>query len=121
MAGEGQEVGAQGVDIGDQVGNVLAGIHHHHGAGGMGGVGDGADRREGAEHVRHGGDAEQPGPVELGLEVRGVEQAVVGHAEVAQLEVQLLGQDEPGHEVGVVLHLGEHNHVPAAQVGPPPG
>ena len=42
--------------------------------------------------------------------------------DVAQVEAaQLLGEDHPGHDVGVVLHLGEQHGVARPQVGPAPG
>ena len=42
--------------------------------------------------------------------------------DVAQVEAaQLLGEDHPGHDVGVVLHLGQQHGVAGAQVGPAPG
>ena len=42
-------------------------------------------------------------------------------AEPAQLDAGLLGQHEPGDDVGVVLHLGEHDGVAGAEVGLAPG
>ena len=40
--------------------------------------------------------------------------------QIAQLEAQLLGEDEPGNEVGVVLHLGEQDRVPLPEMVAPP-
>ena len=40
VAGEGEEVGARGGDVGGEVGHVLAGVDHGDGAGGVGGVGE---------------------------------------------------------------------------------
>src|SRR5579883_2352082 len=54
------------------------------------------------------------------LEVVQHQVAMVVDPEVAQLEALLLGQDQPGNQIGVVLHLGEHHGVPWAEVGPAP-
>ncbi len=45
---------------------------------------------------------------------------VVGDRDELQVAVHLLGQDLPRHEVGVVLHLGEHDRVALAQVAAAP-
>ena len=121
VAGEAVEVTAQLGHVGHQVGAELGPVHEDQGAGVVGGVGQAADRVEGAEHVGHGGDGQELGPVELALEVGEVELAVVGDVDPAQLDAGLLGQHEPGDDVGVVLHLGEHHGVAGAQVGLAPG
>ena len=42
--------------------------------------------------------------------------------DVAQVEAaELLGQDHPRHDVGVVLHFGQEHGVAGPQVGPAPG
>ena len=120
VAAEGHEVGAQGHHVGGQVGHVLAGVEADQGAGGVGRVGDVADRRQGAEHVGHGGDPDQLGPVEEAVEVGEVELVVGAHGDPADLEALLGLELEPRDDVGVVLHLGEHDGVAGAQVGPTP-
>ena len=58
--------------------------------------------------------------VEQLVEVGEVEQAVGGERDPAQLDAALGREDVPGHDVGVVLHLGEHDDVAFAQVGATP-
>ena len=89
-------------------GDVLGAVDQDEGAGGVGGVGELADRGDGAQHVGHGGEAEELGPVEQPVEIGQVEGVVVGHGDEAQLDAALLVQDQPRHQVGVVLDLGEH-------------
>ena len=77
-------------------------------------LGDGVDRAEGVGDVgeRH----------ELGLEPEEdlehvlAEDPVVGDRDELEVAVLLLGQDLPRDEVRVVLHLGEHDRVPAVDV-----
>ncbi len=120
VAGEAEEVTAQLGDVGGQVGDVLGPVNQAEGAGGAGRVGELADGGEGAQHVGHGGEAEELGPVQQPVEIGQVEGVVVGHGHEAQLDAALLAQDQPRHQVGVVLDLGEHHHVAGRQVGPAP-
>ena len=53
-------------------------------------------------------------------EVGEVELAVGGERHPAQLDAALGGQHVPRHDVGVVLHVGEHDDVAALQVGAAP-
>ena len=46
-------------------------------------------------------------PVEVGE----IELAVVGEGDPADLDAPLGGEHVPRHDVGVVLHVGEHDHV----------
>jgi len=87
----------------------------------VGGVGQPAHGCEGAEHVGHGGDGQELGPVEEPIEVGEVQVALGGHPDPPQLDAGLLGEHQPGHDVGVVLHLGEHDRVTGPEVGPAPG
>ena len=50
-----------------------------------------------------------------------VEQAVVGDADPVDLGARALGEELPRDDVGVVLHLGEHDPVAGADVGGAPG
>ncbi len=80
-----------------------------------------ADRVEGAQHVRHAGHADQLGPVHQGLEVVEDQSTVVVHRYPPDGQSALAGQHVPGDDVGVVLHLGEHDGVARVQVGATPG
>ncbi len=59
--------------------------------------------------------------VEQALVGSQVQQTILAHRDELQAQVFLGGQDMPGHQVGVVLHLGQDNHIARPQVGPPPG
>ena len=72
------------------------------------------------EHVRHGREGERLGPVEQAVEVGEVELAVLRERHPAQLDAPLGGEQVPGHDVGVVLHLGEHDDVAGARGSPGP-
>ncbi len=73
-----------------------------------------------AEHVGHGGEREHLGAVEELVEVGEVELAVGGERHPADLDAALVAQHLPRHDVGVVLHVGEHDDVALAEVGAAP-
>ncbi len=50
------------------------------------------------------------------VEVGEVELEVVGERDPAQLDAALGGEHVPRHDVGVVLHLGEHDGIALDQV-----
>ena len=78
-------------------------------------------RVDGAEHVGHRGDRHAPWPPpSVRSRSAEVEPALAVDRQVAQLEAERLGQHQPRDEVGVVLHLGEHDDVAAGQVGAAP-
>ena len=54
-------------------------------------------------------------------QVSRIEAALVVEGHELQVGVLLLGQQLPGHQVGVVLELGQHDGVRAADVAPAPG
>ena len=45
-----------------------------------------------------------------------LQQPVVGDGDELQVAVLLLGHELPGHQVGVVLHFGQHDRVASADV-----
>ena len=49
------------------------------------------------------------------------ERAVVAHRHEAKLRADSFGQELPRHEVAVVLHLGEQNHIAGAKKFSAPG
>ena len=84
-------------------------------------VGDVAHGVDGAEHVGHGRDADELDAVDQAVEVVEHEAAVVVDRDVAQVEAaELLGEDHPRHDVGVVLHLGQQHGVARAAGWPGP-
>ncbi len=66
---------------------------------------------DGAEHVRHARDADEADAVEEPVELGQVEPVVLADGDVAQLDAALGGEHQPGHEVGVVLELGEQDRL----------
>ena len=120
MAAEGQEVGAEVVDVGRQVGHVLAGVDTQRCAGGVCGIGDATHRCQGAEHVGHRRDRDELGAIELAIEIIEAEHAVVTDGQPAQLDAPFGREHVPRHDVGVVLHLGEYDDVTGLQVGTTP-
>ena len=67
-------------------------------------------------HERH-----QPGTARQQLVERiQIQITVIGHRHVGQLSLPVLTQELPGHDVRVVLHLGQHHEVSPVHVAPPP-
>ena len=99
----------------------LGGVDQDQGPGGVGRLGQGGDVVDGAEHVGDPGDAEELGAVEQAGKVGQVEVAVGRKRDPAQLDAPLGGQHVPGHDVGVVLHVGEHHGSPACERRAAPG
>ncbi len=85
-------------------------------------VGDVAHGGNGAENVGHARDTDSLDAVDQAVEV--VEHQTTGAVDrdVPQVEpAELLGEDHPGHDVGVVLHLGQEHGIAGSQVGAAPG
>ena len=119
---EGEEVDAELAHVDRRVRDELRAVGHHDRAGARGPPSAiAAHRVDGAEHVRHARDADDLDAVDQPVEVVEDEAPVVVDRDVAQVEAaELLGQDHPRHDVGVVLHLGQEHGVAGAQVGPAP-
>jgi hypothetical protein len=113
VGAEGQEVTPEPAHVGGDVGNGLGPVGQHQGAGTVGGLGDGRERRDGPEDVRHGRAGHELDPVHQAIEFGQVEAVLVVEADPAELDAPLLGQHQPRHDVGVVLHVGEQHHVTA--------
>ena len=98
--------------------HALAAVDQHQRAGVMGDPGDLRHRIDRAQHVRHVGDGDHPGPLGeqpgQGLEVQ---PPVVQHRNELQDHALALAQKVPGHDIGVVLHLSEHDLVAFVQRG----
>ena len=82
----------------------------------VGGVGEWTDVVDRAEHVRHRADRQQAGAVEQCVEVREVEAEVGGQRDPAQFDAAFGREHLPGDDVGVVLHVREHDRVAGLQV-----
>ena len=120
VRGERDEIRVPRLDIGAHVRHVLARVDQHECVVRVGRVGERPDLVDGAEHVRHRADREQLGPVEQLVEVREVEAEVVSERDPAQLDAALGGEHVPRHDVGVVLHVRQHDRIAGLQVGARP-
>jgi hypothetical protein len=117
VAGPGVEVGVQLAHVERQVRSRLRAVDHHDRAGGVGAAGDLGDRVDRAQHVGHVRDGDGlRSERQRGVERVEVEQPVVGDRHPLEPAPQQL----PGHDVRVVLHLGEHHEVVGADVGAAP-
>ena len=120
VAGEGVEVDPEILDVDRHVGHRLGAVHQDESAGSVRRIGDrldGIDRPQGVRLVR---DGEQANAVELSLERVQLQQSVVIDTEELQPRRYLAGQELPGHEVAVVLHLSQQDAITRADVGPAP-
>ena len=102
------------------MGDVLAGVDDGDGAGVVRHPHQPLDRVDRAEHVGHGRERHDLGPVDQPVEVGEVEVPVGAHRDPAELDADLVGELVPGDDVGVVLQLGDDHRVAGAEVGSPP-
>jgi len=112
VGAEDVEVAVEGTHVDMRVNRRLAAVEQHRHAPGVGEADDLGGGRDGAQHVRHMGDGDEPGTRadETG-KVVDVERAVVADARPFQHRALALAQEVPRHDVGVVLHLGQHDLV----------
>ena len=122
VARPGVEVRADRLHVDGHLRHRLGAIDQRHRAGGArlrDHLHHGVDRAEHVGHVRerHQRDvsARELCPQRLQREL-----AALVHLEVAQRGLALAAEDLPGHEVGVVLHLGDQHGVAAVHVGAAP-
>ncbi len=115
VAGEDEEVSAGGVYVHRLVRHGLAGVEQHERADVMSPSRHRRERVDRAEDVRLMGQCHDLGAVgDDARYVREVEPAVVGQAEPAQRRTRATAKLLPGHEIGVVLHLGDDDLVAGA-------
>ena len=119
VAAERHEVGVPRLHVGHVVRHVLAAVDDRDRAGGMRGAAQLGDRRDGAQHVAHRREAERLGAIEQRGQIGQVELAVGGQRHPAQLDAALGRQHVPRHDVGVVLHVGQHDDVAAFRLARP--
>ena len=78
----------------------------------MGQVSDGADIVHRAQHIRHMGHCDQPGPrPDQRRKRRHVQRPVIQHGCPFEHRAEALTQHVPGHDIGVMLHLGDDDLV----------
>ena len=116
VGGERNEVGAHRLHVGGHVGHVLAGIDDRDRAVRVCRVAELTDRVDRAEHVGHRREPESLRSVEQRVEVGQVEQTLGRERHPAQDDAPFGGEDVPRHDVGVVLHVREHDDVTFVQI-----
>ena len=120
VASEADEVGVPVRDIDRAMGDGLGGVDERERTGRVCRLDEGRDVVDSAQHVRHRGEREQLGAVEELVEVGHVEAVVVSERDPAHVDAALGREDVPGHDVRVMLHLGEQHGVALLEVRPPP-
>ena len=115
MAGERVEVGPDRLDVNRHVGNGLRPVDEHERPGVVGHPRQLLDRVDRAERVADVGERDELRlELEQHLEHVEAQHAVIGDRDELEVAVLLLDEELPRNEVRVVLHLGEHDHVAAA-------
>ena len=117
---ERHEVGVPGLHVGLHVRHELTGVDEHQRIVRVCGVCERPDLVDRPEHVRHRADRQELRTVEQLVEVREVEAEVVGERDPPELDAALGREHVPRHDVGVVLHVREHDGVAGLQVGAGP-
>ena len=80
-----------------------------------------ANRVDRAQHVRSVGERDERGPkVQQDLVHLELQEPVVADRNELQVAVLFLDQELPGHQIGVVLHLGQDDRVAPADVAAAP-
>ena len=118
---EGVEVGAERRHVDREVRRRLGAVEKDPGPRRLGALDDLRDRVDRAEHVRDVRERHEPRPPrEKTLERLEVERPLVGHRHVPEPELPLPGEQDPRHQVRVVLHLGQEDLVPLDERPPRP-
>ena len=121
-------VASPGVEVDIELGELdrklrdrLRPVDEHDRAGVVRAPRDRRHRVDRAEHVRDVDERDELRPArEQRVQGVEVELAVFQHGDVGELGLAVLAEKLPGHDVGVMLHLGQHDEVAAVDVLPPP-
>ena len=96
---------------------VMNGVDPGQGSRRMREVDDPPDIRDRADRIGSGWEGDDPGPVrQLSLEVVQVQRAVVADIHVADDEIMVTRQLEPGGDVGVMVEPGYENLVSSSEL-----
>ena len=121
VAGHGVEVGSEPGHVQLQLRPGLGTVHDQESPGVVREPGDLLDRVDRAQHVRDMRDGDElRALLEERREGVHVEPAVAVDRRPIEVGVLLLGHLVPGHDVRVVLHLGDHDPVAGLEVGAAP-
>ncbi len=123
MCAERQEIAVQRTHVHRRVGHALRTVQQHDGADGVRLRDHLRHRRQRAEHVGHlrEGDELWLHRVEDARVGGEVQLALVGDGHVLDVGAGARRGKLPGHDVAVVLHLGQHDHVVFVEIGVGPG
>ena len=122
VAGPGVEVGADRRHVHRHVRDRLGSVDQGQRARSMRARHHLGDRIDRAEHVRDVGERHQPhvATSQLGVQLLERQLAPLVDLEVAQRRAALAAEDLPGHQIGVMLHLGDQHGIARAHVRAPP-
>jgi hypothetical protein len=116
------EVRVELAQVDSKLGHRLRSVDHHHGAGVMRSTRDLGDRIDRSDDVGDVDDRDQfRPPRQQRVEGLEVEMPVDKHRHIRELGAAVSAHQLPGHDVRVVLHLGEHHEVAATDVLAAPG
>ena len=116
MAAEGIEVHAQFPDVDWHVRHRLRAVDQDERASSVRRLHDRLDRVDCPQRVRLMRDRQQADALELALQVVELQQSLVVDAEKLEGGANLAGEQLPGDEIAVVLHLGEQDPVAGVNV-----
>jgi len=109
------EIATDGLHVDVEVGAGLGTVEQHRDTVSMGDLDHLVHRVDGAQGVGHVHASHQPGAfVHQGLECPEVQLASIAHRNDLDHRAGPFGQELPGHDVGVVLHVGEQDLVARA-------
>lgn len=122
VAAQRVEVAVERAHIDRHVACTLGSIEQHLRAYGVGFVDEQLRWVDGAERIR---DVDEGQELDLlreqAVNLIEVEHAFVSHRDVFQDGTRLLGEQLPGHQIAVVLHLGGQDHIACLEVRTSPG
>ena len=116
VSGSDIEIAAEVLDIHRRMHRGLAAVEKDRNAPGVGQTNDVSGGRQCTQHVRHVGHGDQThARCQHRFEGGHVQRAIFEHGRPFQDHALVFAQEVPGHDVGVVLHLGEDDLVPGRQ------
>ncbi len=112
VAGPRVEIDIERAQVHRHLRHRLGAVDEHDGAGCMGPSRDLRHRVDRAEHVRDVHEPHERRPaLQQHVQSLQVELAVAEHRHVGELGLAVLAEQLPGDDVGVMLHLGQHDEV----------
>ena len=116
MSGERKEVGAEFLHVRCAVGHGLAAVDHADCTGLASSVSECANRVHCSEHIRHCGDRENLGAIEKRVELGEIKAPFGVERDPTKLNSDLGNEHVPRNDVGVVLHVTEHDDIAGRKI-----